>query len=71
MNFVRSRYDRGTEKPVRFTAFGSILIKYCINGASIGTASSGRVSEVAAIRGVRWEVKLYIYTRTGTQHPTK
>ena len=32
----------------KVSAFGSIL-KYCINSVSIGTASSGRVSEVAAI----------------------
>ena len=33
------------------SAFGSIL-EYCINGASTGTASSGRISEVAAIGSV-------------------
>ena len=33
------------------SAFGSIL-KYCINGTSTGTASSGCISEVAAIESV-------------------
>jgi len=32
--------------------FGSIL-KYCINSASIGTASSGHTSEVVAIGSIR------------------
>ena len=34
------------------SAFGSIL-KYCINGTSTGTVSSGCISEVAAIESVR------------------
>ena len=33
------------------SGFGSIL-EYCINSASTGTASSGRISEVAAIESV-------------------
>ena len=42
------------------SAFGSIL-KYCINGTSIGTASSGHVSEGTAIgRCSLREVPLYL-----------
>ena len=52
MDFVQSsnwwdQKNLSTVQNSKVSAFGSIL-KYCINGASIGTAPSGHVSEVTS-----------------------